>query len=127
MEFSLGMKYKETKLICHKKYLATKWICHHYVLITFETNFVFLVRKILTIANEIFHWEKPSMIIFFSSRKTLGNKDFCQDTFGNNFRTMNMIRTLFIGKCFCRQNLNFQWQNILSLKIYSCNGLEWEL
>lgn len=67
---------------------------------TFEKKFVFLVRKILTIANEIFHWEKPSMIIFFSSRKTLGNKDFCQDTFSNNFRTMNMIRNTFHWKMF---------------------------
>ena len=107
------------KLICYQKYLATK------------IKFI-----------GIKYWQLLGQILFFRDK----NSYFCQwnisleNTFSDkfyfikeNFRRRNKIfvtkllatglgrRTrherIFIGECFCRQNLDFQWQNILSLKV----------
>ena len=86
---------------------------------TFGTNFIFFVTKILTFVNEIFRWKTPSVTKFYFIKENFGrrNKIFVTKllTTGLGWRTRH--ERIFVGECFLRRNLDFQWQNILSLKV----------
>ena len=86
---------------------------------TFGTNFIFFVTKILTFVDEIFRWKTPSVTKFYFIKENFGrrNKIFVTKLLATGLGRRTRHERIFVGECFCRRNLDFQWQNILSLKV----------
>ena len=83
------------------------------------TNFIFLWPKFLLFVDEIFRWKTPSMTKFYFIKENLGprNKIFVTKLLTTSLERRTRHERIFLGECFCKRNLDFQWQNILSLKV----------
>ena len=85
----------------------------------FWDKFYFFVTKILTLVDEIFRWKTPSVTKFYFIKENFGrrNKIFVKKLLAMSLGRWTRYERIFVGEYFCRRNLDFQWQNILLLKV----------
>ena len=112
-------RLSSTKLICYQKYLATKikfvgikyWRLLGQILFFSWQKFLLLSMKYFV--GKHLQWQ------FYFIKENFGqqNKIFVTKLLATSLGQRTRHERIFVGECFCRRNLNFQWQNILSLKV----------